>query len=107
MLSKETSYKLYYAFIHPYYQSLLNIFPLLTRTKKNQLEALNRKTFRTIHRWYDATNDEITALPIYKSIQLLTQLHFGKLLSTIIRSNPSVIADFIQHKLYLLYLREC
>jgi hypothetical protein len=79
---------------------------LLSRTKQKQLEAFNRKNFRIIHRWYDATNDEIINLPMYKSVELLTQMHFTKLLSTIIRSNPSVIADFIEQKLYLLYLRE-
>jgi hypothetical protein len=106
MLSTEISYRLYHAYIRPYFQSILDIYPILSVTKKNQLEALNRQIFRIIHRWYDATNNEIINLPMYKSIELHTQLHFTKLLSTIIRSNPSVIADFIEHKLYLLYLQE-
>jgi hypothetical protein len=106
MLSTDISYRLFYAYIRPYYQSILDIYPILSNTKKQQLEAFNRKIFRVIHRWYDATNDEIINLPIYKSFDLLTQMHFTKLLSTIIQSNPSVIADFIEQKLYLLYLRE-
>jgi hypothetical protein len=106
MLSQEISYRLYFAYIRPYYHSVLNIYPILSRNKQQQMESLNRRIFRTIHRWYDATNDEITHLPAYKSIELLTQIHFTKLLSTIIRTNPSIIADFIQHKLYLLFLRE-
>lgn len=106
MISQEISYRLYYAYIRPHYQSLLNIFPILSPTKKKQLEALNRKIFRIIHRWYDATNDEIINLPAYKTIGLLTQLHFTKLLNTITHTNPTTIADFIQHKLYFLYLRE-
>ena len=106
MLCTGISHRLYYAYIRPYYQSILDIYPILSSTKKQQLEALNRKIFRIINRWYDATNDEIINLPIYKSIELLTQLHFTKLLSTIIRSNPSVIADFIEQKLYLVYLKE-
>jgi hypothetical protein len=58
-----------------------------------------------LHR-HDATNDEKTNLPIFKSIELLTQIHYTKLLTTIMRSNPTVIADFIQQKLYLMFLRE-
>jgi len=106
MLSKEISYRLYYAYIRPYYQSVLNLYPILSRTKQQQLEALNRKIFRIINRWHDATNDEVINLPAYKSIELLTQIHFTKLFATIMSSNPSVIADYIQHKLYLLFLRE-
>ena len=39
-------------------------------------------------------------------MELLTQTHYSKLLSTFTRTNRSVIADFIQHKLYLLFLKE-
>jgi Reverse transcriptase (RNA-dependent DNA polymerase)/Endonuclease-reverse transcriptase len=106
MLSQEVSYRLYHAYIRPHYQSILNIYPALSHTKQQQLEALNRKIFRNIHRWFDATNDEITNLPAYKPIKVLTQIHFAKLLCTIIRTNPSIISDFMQHKLYLVYLRE-
>jgi hypothetical protein len=93
MLSTEISYRLFHAYIRPYYQSILDICPILSVTKKQQLEALNRQIFRIIHRWYKATNDEIINLPMYKSFELHTQLHFTKLLSTIIPSNPSIIAD--------------
>lgn len=106
MLSQEVAYRLYYAYIRPYYQSVLNIYPILSSTKQQQLEAMNRKMFRIIHRWHDAINDEISNLPNYKSFELLTHMHFTKLLYTITRTNPSVIADFIQHKLYLLFLRQ-
>ncbi|CAF1345446.1 unnamed protein product [Rotaria magnacalcarata] len=106
MLSKEISYRLYYAYIRPYYQSMLNIYPILSNIKKENLEAFNRKIFRIINRWHDATNDEITNLPTFKSIEFLTQMHFKNLLTTAMRSNPSIIADFIQHKLYILYLKE-
>lgn len=106
MLSQEVSHRLFSAFIRPYYQSILNIYPLLSHTKQQHLEALNRKIFRNMHRWFDASNDEIINLPTYKSIGQLTQLHFEKLLATIFRTNPAIIADFLQHKIHLLYLRE-
>ena len=106
MLSEKVSFRLYYAFIRSSYQSLLNVYPILSRTNKEKLEAINRKVFRIIYRWYDATNNEIKNLPIFKSMEVLTQTHFNKLLPSITRSNPSIIADYLQHKLYILFLNE-
>jgi hypothetical protein len=106
MLSEEVAYRLYNAYIRPHYQSLLNIYPLLSISKQNKLEALNRQVFRSIHGWYDATNIEVSNLCKYKTIDELTQVHWVKLIGTILRTNPSVIGDFIQHKMYLLYIQE-
>jgi hypothetical protein len=106
MLSQEISYRLYHAYIRPHLQSILSIYPVLSRTKQQQLEALNRQIFRVVHRWFDARNDEIINLPTYKSIEKLSQNYFTKLLSTITQTNPNVMAEFIQHKMYLLYLNQ-
>jgi hypothetical protein len=106
MMSEQVSYKLFNAYIRPYYQTLLNIFPILSTTKQKQLEALNRQIFRTIHCWYDARNIEIENLPKFKPISSLVDLHWNKLINTILRTNPSIIEDFLQHKLSILYLRE-
>ncbi|CAM4817219.1 unnamed protein product [Rotaria magnacalcarata] len=106
VLTEDTAYRLYNAYIRPYYQSILNIYPIISRTKQNHLEAINRKMFRTIHHWYDATNDEISNLPKYKSINKLTQVHWNKILLTILRINPAVLCEYIQHKMYLLYIYE-
>ena len=42
----------------------------------------------------------------YRSINNLTQIHWSRIIQTIMRKNPSVLADFIQHKMYMLYLIE-
>jgi hypothetical protein len=106
MLSEHVAYRLYNAYIRPHYQSILNIYPILSRSKQNRLEALNRQMFRTIHHWYDATNEEISNLPRYKSLEKLSQIHWSNLIPTIVRKNPSVLCDFLQHKMYLLYIYE-
>ena len=76
MMSEEVSYRLFNAFIRPYYQSLLNIYPILTISKQKQLEAMNRKMFRTIHRWHDANNIKIDNLSKYASISELVNMHW-------------------------------
>lgn len=106
MASEEVNYRLHNAYIRPYLQSLLNIYPILTTTKQKQLEGLNRKVYRIIHQWHDARNIEIENLSKYQSICQLTNKHWDKLIQTILVTNPSIIQDFLQHKLAILYLNE-
>ena len=71
-----------------------------------QLEALNRQVFRVAYQWHDARNIEIEALPCYKPVSHLTGKHWQRLINTIHLTNPDVIADFLQHKLSIVYLCE-
>ncbi|CAF5039621.1 unnamed protein product, partial [Rotaria sp. Silwood1] len=84
MMTEQVNYRLYNAFIRPYLQSILNIYPNLTPSKQNQLEGLNRKIFRVMQQWFDATNIEIENLPKYQSISKLTFKHWDKLIHTIL-----------------------
>ena len=100
-LSTDITLRLSHAFIRPHYQSLLNIFPILSYSKQQQLEALNRRFFRITLGWYDTTNDEITNVPGYKSINHLAKLHFNKLLKSIERTNPDILPDYLQQEVEL------
>jgi hypothetical protein len=42
----------------------------------------------------------------YRSIGELSASHWNKLTATIIRTNPSVIQDYLQHKMSILYTFE-
>jgi hypothetical protein len=68
MTCEKINFRLFNAYIRPYYQSLLNVYPILSDGKKGQLEGLNRKIFRIIHNWHDARNIEVTNLTKYRSI---------------------------------------
>lgn len=104
MTSEKVNYRLYNAFIRSYFQSPLNIYPLLASTKQNQFESFNRAIYRTIHQWHDARNVDIENLPIYKSIAELTSKHWDKLTKSILEIHPYIIEDFLQHKMSILYL---
>jgi hypothetical protein len=104
MLSVAIAYRVFNAYIRLYYQSFLNIYPIISSSKQNHLEALNRQMFRTIRHWFDATNDEIVNLPTYKSIDKLTQMHWKNIIPAIITTNPSILSDFLQRKMYLLFI---
>lgn len=106
MPTSKTARCLYNAFIRPHNHSFLSVYPILSSSNKRQIEALHRKVVRTIHGWHDASNDEITCAPLFVSIEHASHLYFAKLLPTIVRTNPQVIVDFLEHKQYLLYLNE-
>ena len=106
MMSERVNYRLYNAFIRPHLQSILNIYPILAKDKKKQLEGLHRQMYRIIHNWYDARNIEIEHLPKYRSIEELSRIHWNKLTCKILETNPSIIEDFLQHKLSIIFLNE-
>ncbi len=106
MTSEKTNLKLFNAYIRPYYQSLLNIYPILSDGKKCQLEGLNRKIYRFVYNWHDARNIDVTNLIKYRSLAELTARHWNKLTYTIIRTNPGVIQDYLQHKMSMLFTYE-
>ena len=106
MMSESVRYRLFNAYIRPHFQSLLTIFPALSPHKQNQIEALNRQIHRATNQWYDARNIEIEALERYQSIAKLTGNHWQKLAVTILRTNPGVVEDFLQHKQSILYLQD-
>lgn len=106
MMSESVNYRLYNAYIRPYLQSILNIYPLLASYKKKQIEGFNRQIYRIIHNWYDARSIEIEHLPKYQSIEELSCTHWNKLTCKILATNPSVIEDVLQHKLSIIYLNE-
>ncbi|CAF0895753.1 unnamed protein product [Adineta ricciae] len=106
MLNEKSKSRLFNAFIRPHFQSLLNVYPILSPSKQKSLEGFNRKIYRTMHLWFDARNIEIEHLPTYQSISNLVNKHWDKLSATILRTNPDIIEDFLQHKLSILYMRE-
>ena len=106
MTSEAMNLKLYNAYIRPYLQTLLNIYPILKSTQQKQLESLNRQIFRIIYQWVDARNVETENLPKYQSISQLTSKYWIKLKQTILDTNPNIVDDYLQHKLSILYLQE-
>jgi hypothetical protein len=106
MTSAKIANRLFNAYIRPYYQSLLNIFPILAINKIQQLEAMNRQMFRIMHGWYDSSNVEVELLPKYRTMAELATTHWEKLKEAIIRTNPSILQDFLQHKLAIVYLKD-
>ncbi|CAF1161318.1 unnamed protein product [Rotaria sordida] len=94
------------------YQQLYRIITSLKKKnssanyKKKQIEGFNRQIYRIMHNWYDARSIEIEHLPKYRSIEELSRIHWNKLTCTILATNPSVIEDFLRHKLSIIYLNE-
>ena len=105
-MSGSIRYRSFNAYVRPHLQSLLTIFPALSSYRQNQIEALSRQIHRATNQWYETRNIEVGALDKYRSITQLAGSRSGKLSTTILRTNPAVIEDFLQHKLAILYLQD-
>ena len=97
---------MYHACIRPYDQMVLNRYRIIAHIKQQPIESSNCNIFRIIYRWHDVTNNEIIHVASYKSIELLFHINVTKLLSRIICTNPTIITYYIQHRLYILFVRE-
>jgi hypothetical protein len=67
MLPTEILYRLYHAYIHPYYQYRLDVYPILSRTKKTTIGSIPRSIGRSRKRplliVFDSfSSDRITAV---------------------------------------------
>ena len=57
------------AFIQPYLQMIYVVWPMLSISSIEKIEAKNRQLPRHIHNWWDATNDEVRWLPNYETAE--------------------------------------
>lgn len=90
---------LFNAFLLPYFQQAYLLYPLLSTTAQESLEAKNRSLFRLIFRWYDARNDEINWLPRFKNIRLRAREYLEKFVAKARIITPELFEMFEQHKL--------
>lgn len=60
---------LFHAFISPYFQLLYVVWPLLSSTSIEHIEAKHRQLFRFIHVWPDASIDKVHCFPNYQTCE--------------------------------------
>ena len=93
------------AYIHPYFQLIYTIWPMLAISSINKIEAKNCQIFRLVHNWTDATNDEVKWLPNYQTAESKAQRFLRRFLDKAIIISPVLFEDYILCKAMPLYLR--
>ena len=93
------------AFIQPYLQLIYVVWPLLSTSSTDQVEATNRQLSRLIHNWFDASNDEVQWLPHYLTAESNAQRFLRRFIDKSTSITPELFDDYILSKAMPMYLR--
>ena len=93
------------AFIHPYLQMIYAVWPMLSISSIEKIEAKNRQLSRLIHNRWDATNDEVRWLPNYETAGSKAQHFLRRFLNKAAMISHELFEDYILSKAMPMYLR--
>jgi hypothetical protein len=93
------------AFILPYFQLLYTIWPLLSVSTIETIEAANRQIYRLIYNWWDARNDEIKSLLAYQTAATRAERFLRPFIDKVKTVSPELFEQYILTKVMPMYLR--
>ena len=93
------------AFIHPYLEMVYAVWPTVSLSSIEKIEAKNRPLSRLIHNWWDATNDEVQWLPNYETAESKAQRFLHRVLDKAATMSSEPFEDYILSKAMPMYLR--
>ena len=93
------------AFILPYLQLIYVVWPLLSTTTIERIEAKHRRLYRLVHNWWDATNHEATSLPGFETAETKAQRFLRRFLDKVVVVLPELFEDYTLSKAMPMYLR--
>ena len=93
------------AFIQPYLQMIYAVWPMLSVSSIETIEAKNRQLSRLIHNWWDATNDEVRWLLNYETAESKAQRFLRRFIDKSETIAPELFEDYILGKAMPMYLR--
>jgi len=93
------------AFIVPYFQLIHTIWPLLSLSTIETVEATNRQIYRLIYNWWDARNDEVQWLPVFQPAATRAQRFLRRFLDKATTVSPEFFENYILTKAMPMYLR--
>ena len=71
------------------------VWPMLSISLSEKIEAKNRQWSRLIHNWWDATNDEIRWLPNYQVAESKAQRFLWRFIDTLPRGRFNRYTVFV------------
>ena len=89
----------------PYLQMMYAVWPMLSISSIEKIEAKNRQLSRLIHNWWDATNDQVRWLPNYLAAELKAQRFLRRFIDKAEKISPELFEDCILSKAMPMYLR--
>ena len=92
------------AFIHPYLQIIDMVWPMLSLSSIEKIDAKNRQLSRLIHNWWDANNDEVQWLRNYEIAESKAQRFLRRSIDESETISPKFFEDFIRGKAMPMYM---
>ena len=93
------------AIIHSYLQMIYVVWPMVSVSSIEKIEAKNRQLSRHIHNWWDATNDEVWWLPNNETAESKVKRFLSRFLDKAAPISPEPFEDYILSKAMPIYLR--
>ena len=93
------------AFIQPYLQMMYVVWPMLSVSSIEKIEAKNRQLSRLLHNWWDATNDEVRWLPNYEAAESKALRFLRRFLDKAATISSELFEDYILSQAMPMYLR--
>jgi hypothetical protein len=93
------------AFIHPYLHMIYAVWPILSLSSIEKIEAKNRQLSRLIQNWWDATDDELRWLPNYETAGSKAQRFLRRFIDKAMIVSLELFEDYILDKAMAMYLR--
>jgi len=93
------------AFILPYFQLIYIIWPLLSNSLVERIEASNRKILWLVYNWWDARNTDLKWLPLYQTVATRAQTFLRRFLDKVSIVYPELFESYILAKAIPIYLR--
>ena len=81
------------------------VWPMLSISSIEKIEAKNRQLSRLIHNWWDATNDEVRWLPNYQAAESKAQRFLRRFIGKAEKISPELFEGCILSKAMPMYLR--
>ena len=92
------------AFIQPYLQMIYVVWPMLSISSIEKIEARNRQLSRLIHNWWDSTNVEVRWLTNYETVESKAQRFLRRFLDKAATISSELCEDYMLSKAIPMYL---
>ena len=96
---------IFHAFILPYFQLIYTIWPFLSISTIETIEASNRKIYRLINNWWDARNEEVRWFPTFQTAATRAQRFLRRFIDKATAVSPELFENYILTKSMPMYLR--
>ena len=96
---------IFQAVIQPYFRMIYAVWPLLSNSSIEKIEAKNRQVQRLLQNWSDATTDEVRWFPNFQTVETKAHRFLRLFIDKAFATSPELFDDYILSKAMPIYLQ--